>query len=126
MAIISLTEHNLETGAKVSWKSIPGNWAKPFATNFAFRRAIVPSELNFVFRTHLQPIIFRSLGRSTISHVLFFFRELNSFFIASLHSSDSCRKNASLIVLDLLQSFHLFLNLLSLLFILHMLVRIIS
>ncbi|GJV99969.1 putative reverse transcriptase domain-containing protein [Tanacetum coccineum] len=46
----------LATGAKVSLKSMPSFWLKPFATSLALNLSILPFALNLILNTHLEPM----------------------------------------------------------------------
>ena len=72
---------------------------KPLATNLALKVCNDPSELYFFRNTHLLPIGFDPLGKSTKTHVLLNIIESISSFTASFQKAASLEAIASLKVL---------------------------
>ena len=74
----------LVTREKVSKKSRSTYCLKPLVTNLTLYLHIVSSDLSFLQRTHLHPIVLQPGGKSTSFHVLFESSKAISSFTASL------------------------------------------
>jgi len=72
----------LTTGLKVSVKSKPSTWLKPWATRRALRLSREPSLLYLFLKIHLQPITCEPGGGSTRVQVWLAHKASNSTFIA--------------------------------------------
>ena len=84
-AMIVLKESFVETGEKVSLKSIPSFWVKPLATRRALYLSTLPFESLLVLKIHLQPMGFAPSGNGTSSQTLLSCIDLYSSFMASIH-----------------------------------------
>src|SRR5271163_265627 len=73
------------TGAKVSWKSVPLRWVKPWATRQALYLVISPLSPCLMRKTHLLPMAFLPLGSCANSKVLSLVRAAISSFMAWSH-----------------------------------------
>ena len=91
----------LATGAQVSKQSIPFLCLVPFATNLVLKVCIDPLVIYFLLNTHLQPIGFEPVGRSTRTQVLLDNIESISSFTASFQKAESLEAIASSNVLEL-------------------------
>ena len=76
------------TGGKISMKSIPYFCWNPFTTSLALY-LLLPSDSFFSIKTHLFCNAFFPFGNLVKDHVLFFWRDVISSFIASSHSIES-------------------------------------
>lgn len=84
----NFTVTNLATGEKVSIKSMPSCWLKPFDTKRALCLSMDPYALLLILKTHLQPNAFMSAGKGTTDQVLFVSNACNSSVIVVHHSLD--------------------------------------
>lgn len=76
----------LTTGLNVSQKSHPGTCEHHLPTNIPFWRAIVPSRLCLILKSHLQPITFLPGGKGTKVQVWLRIKASYSSWTAIFHS----------------------------------------
>jgi hypothetical protein len=83
--MIILKESFVDTGEKVSVKSIPSFCVNPLATSHALYLSTLPSESFLVLNIHLQPIGFTPSGKGTISQTLLSYIDFISSSMTLVH-----------------------------------------